>query len=71
MIKIGDSDYCKRCYYGSDTSEGCGYMAETGHTRLRDENGNRYDSQYCDKFKEGRKYHGENWKLRHMGNYKV
>ena len=65
-----DSGICEICYYSSKDSEGCGYMDETGHSRLRDENGNRYDPQYCDKYKEGKKGHGESWKKLQMGNYK-
>lgn len=64
-------EICKRCYYSSEQSEGCCYMSETGKSRLKGADGKRYDPKYCDKFKDGSKGHGENWKKRHMGNYRI
>ena len=64
-----DSGICRSCIYSSTESDGCGYMYETGRSRLRDENGNKYDPKYCDKYIEGRKEHGEIWRKRQMGNY--
>lgn len=70
MYKITDK-LCSNCYYSTLTSEGCSYMYETGQSRLRDKDGNRYDPQYCDKYKEGRKEFAESWQKRKMGNYKL
>lgn len=70
-IRVTD-ELCRRCYYGAwEKTEGCGYMYETGKSRLKDENGVRYDPKYCDKFVEGSKGQGSNWKKRGMGNYKI
>lgn len=70
MVKVKDTKICQSCIYWSGWSMGCNYSVEKKKSRLRDENGNRYDADYCDKYEKGRKEIGQLWKDLKKGRYK-
>lgn len=70
MVKVKDTNVCKSCLYWSGWALGCNYLTEEKKSRLIDENGNRYNPDYCDKYKKGRKGKGQTWIDMKMGKYK-
>lgn len=69
MVRIRGTAKCKSCIWGGEYSEGCSYMADTGHSRLI-ENGKRYNPDFCSKYKEGVREHGQKWKEVQKRRYK-
>ena len=70
MVKVKGTRKCEQCIYWSGWALGCNYLTEEKRSRLIDENGNRYDPDYCDKFKAGKKKQGQQWIEMRMGRYK-
>ena len=60
QVKVSDGRACKICKYYHSYSECCGYMCETGESRMFKNGKQRLRTGYCDKFEEGsRKYRME------------
>lgn len=67
-VRVDNNKICSGCHYWGDWDGSCGYMVWEKKSRLIDENGNRYDHRYCDKFKP--KKNKTRWHEMNKGNYK-
>lgn len=70
MVKVKGTKICQSCIYWSGYSLGCSYMVEKNKSRLRDENGNKINPDYCDKYEKGKKSVGQVWIQLRKGSYK-
>ena len=70
VVRVKGTKICESCIYWSGWAEGCNYIVEEHKSRLIDENGKRYSSDLCDKYKKGKNVTGQSWKAAGMGRYK-
>ena len=53
QVNVKDGRVCRLCKYFYLQSEVCGYMCETGHSRMYKDGKQIVRTGYCDKFEEG------------------
>ena len=53
QVKVKDKQVCQICKYWYIQSECCGYLCETGESRMFKAGKQRVRTGYCDKFEEG------------------
>ena len=51
LVEVGKK--CHQCQWFGSYTRSCSYCLMNKKSRLRDENGNKIDPKYCDKYLEG------------------